>query len=325
MVQASLLSQLASVNPALSACLHETAEYLAAPDATRLSEEQRALALGVARRLVGDAADLLGDAVDSAALWHDWSAHGLPGATQLAGLCFARAEEHRWREQSDRYGSEAVVPVSGETGDGPLAAPAPADDPLSEVDRGYLALRIADRRRFDAIGHPVVAIDDLDPDLFRSLLLDVAAWALVRSGKDPAQAARLGEAVRGALAAHDPARGIDRAAMGYHAALAAVGVQSDSAATAIARHDWPALIALAAAAQNYRYADMALALITAEPAQLAPLLAPLLRDHTALAPLEGALAMLANRAVASAASDDYAAALQARAATLGDGPEGVSR
>ena len=325
MVQASLLSQLASVNPALSACLHETAEYLAAPGATRLSEEQRALALGVGRRLVGDAADLLGDAVDSAALWHDWSAQGLPGAPQLAGLCFARAEEHRWRELSDRHGSEVAAPASSDTGGGVLAAPAPADDPLSEVDRSYLALRIADRRRFDAIGHPVVAIDDLDPDLFRSLLLDVAAWALVRSGKDPAQAARLGEAVRGALAAHDPARGIDRAAMGYHAALAAVGVQSDSAATAIARHDWPALIALAAAAQNYRYADMALALITAEPAQLAPLLAPLLRDHAALAPLEGSLAMLANRAVASAAPDDYAAALQARAATLGDGPEGVSR
>lgn len=325
MVQASLLSQLASVNPALSACLRETSEYLRAPGATRLSEEQRALALGIARRLVGDAADMLDGAVDSRALWDDWSAQGLPGAAQLAGLCFARAEEHRWREQSAEHGSEVAVPMMVAAAEGPIAAPTPADDPLSEVDRRYLALRIADRRRFDALGHPGIAIDDLDPDLFRSLLLDIAAWALVQSGKDPAQAVRLGEAVRGALALHDPDRGIDHAAIAYYAALANVGAQSDSAVAAIARHDWPALVALAAAAQKYLYADMALALITAEPAQLAPLLAPLLRDHAALAPLEGSLAMLTNRAVASAAPDDYAAALQARAATLGGDPEGGAR
>jgi hypothetical protein len=322
MVQASLFSQLASVNPALSACLRETSDYLAAPGATRLSEEQRALALGIARRLVGDAADLLGGMVDSAALWADWGAQGLPGAGQLAGLCFARAEEHRWREQSVQQGIEMAAPVVDRATD---LAPAPAGDLLSEVDRCYLALRIADRRRFDALGHPAVAIDDLDPDLLRSLLLDIAAWTLVRSGKDPAQAARLGEAVRGALAQHDAARGIDDAAKAYHAALAQFGAQSDSAAAAIARHDWPALIALAAAAQKYRYDDMALALITAEPAQLVPLLTPLLRDHAALAPLEGSLATLTNRAVASATPDDYAAVLQARAATLGDGPEGGAR
>ena len=325
MVQTSLLSQLASVNPALSACLRETSEYLGAPGVTRLSEEQRALALGIARRLVGDAADMLSGAVDSQSLWDDWSAHGLPGAAQLAGLCFARAEEHRWREQSAEHASEVAAPIAVATAEMPSAAATPADDPLSDIDRRYLALRIADRRRFDALGHPGIAIDDLDLDLFRSLLLDIAAWGLVQSGKDPAQAARLGEAVRGALEQHDPARGIDHAAMAYHAALAAVGAQSDSAAAAIARHDWPALIALAAAAQKYLYTDMALALITAEPAQLAPLLAPLLRDHGALAPLEGALAMLMNRAVASAAPDDYAAALQARAAMLGGEPGGGAR
>ncbi|WP_260583281.1 hypothetical protein [Sphingopyxis sp. PET50] len=240
MVQASLFSQLASVNPALSACLRETSEYLAAPAATRLSEEQRALALGVARRLVGDAADRLGGAVDSAALWADWSAHGLPGAAQLAGLCFVRAEEHRWRDQSAEHAGE-VAPHAGEPA-GPVdaaATAAPPDDPLADVDRAYLALRIADRRRFDALGHPAVAIDDLDLGIFRSLLLDIAAWGLVRSGKDPAQAARLGEAVRGALAGHDPARGIDHAAAAYHVALAHAGAQADAAAAAIARHDWP--------------------------------------------------------------------------------------
>lgn len=328
MVQPSLFSQLASVNPALSACLRETAEYLAAPGATRLSEEQRALSLGVARRLVADAAAMLDGAVDSQALWQDWAEAGLPGAAQLAGLCFARAEEHRWREQSAQHAGEMAAPPphgASEQAEVPIVDLAVAADPLSEIDRCYLALQIADRRRFDALGHPCVAIDDLDADLLRALLLDIAAWTLVRSGKNPDAASRLGEAVRGALARHDPDRGIDRAATAYHAALAAVGVQSDSAATAIARHDWPTLIALAAAAHHYRYDDMALSLITAEPAQLAPVLAPLIRDHGSLAPLEGSLAMLTNRAVASAAPDDYAAALQARAATLGDGPEGGAR
>ena len=40
------------------------------------------------------------------------------------------------------------------------------------------------------------------------------------------------------------------------------------AAGAIARHDWTTLVALAAAAGKRRYADMALALITAEAAAL---------------------------------------------------------
>ena len=320
MVQASLFNQLASVNPALSACLRETAEFLAAPAAIRLSEEQRALTLGIARRLVGDATAMLGDAVDSHALWQDWSVQGVPGAARLAGLCFARAEEHRWREQSAAQGSDVAAPAASGVTEVTVPTATADSDPLSDVDRGYLALRIADGRRFDALGSPAIAIDDLDIESFRSLLLDIAAWQLVRSGKDPAQAARLGEAVREALALHALGRGIDGAAATYHAALASIGAEADSAAAAIARHDWPALIALVAAAQNYRYADIVLALITAEPAQLAPMLVPLLRDQAALAPLDGSLAMLANRAIASAAPDDYAAALQARAAAFGDAP-----
>lgn len=321
MVQSSLFSQLASVNPALSACLRETTEYLAAPGATRLSEQQRALALGVARRLTGDAADLLGGAVDSRALWQDWGTRGIPGAGLIAALCFARAEEYRWREESASHGGEPsdAPPEAGP--DAPMPDAPAADDPLAAIDRAYLALRIADRRRFDALGHPRIAIDDLDPDLFRALLLDIAAWRLIGTGKDAAEAASLGEAVRGALALHRPDRGIDAAAYAYHGALAEAGVLPDSAAAAIARHDWPALIALAAAAHKYRYDEMALALITAEPAQLGPLLAPLLRDHAALAPLEGALAALRNRAAASAAPDDYAAALQVRATALGERAE----
>ena len=43
-------------SPTLSARLRELADYLARPMADRLTEEQRALSLGIARRLVVDAA-----------------------------------------------------------------------------------------------------------------------------------------------------------------------------------------------------------------------------------------------------------------------------
>ena len=319
MAETPLFSQLASVNPALSARLQESTAFLAAPAATRLTEEQRALILGIARRLVESVAGLLGGAVDSRALWDDWAAQGLPGAAQLSGLCFARAEEHRWRNQPVQDVGE-TVPPRVIAADAAIDVPVAAGDPLTAIDRAYLALQIADRRRFDALGHPRIAIEDLDVDLLRALLLDIAAWALVQAGKDSAEAARLGEAVRGALAQHRPERGIDRAAADYHAALAGVGAGAlaDSAAAAIARHDWPSFIVLAAATHKCRYDAMALALITAEPAQLAPMLAPLLRDQAALVPLEGSLAMLPGRAVASAAPDDYTAALQARAALFGE-------
>lgn len=317
MAETPLFSQLASVNPALSARLKESAAFLAAPAATRLSEEQRALILGIARRLVESVAGLLGSAVDARALWDDWAAQGLPGAGQLSGLCFARAEEHRWRDQPAQDVGETVPPRVA-AADAAIDIPVAAGDPLTAIDRAYLALQIADRRRFDALGYPRVAIDDLNLDLLRALLLDIAAWALVQAGKDSAAAVRLGEAVRGALAQHCPERGIDRAAADYHAALAEAGTLADSAAAAIARHDWTSFIALAAATHKYRFDAMALALITAEPAQLAPMLAPLLRDQAALVPLEASLAMLPGRAVASAAPDDYTAALQARAALFGD-------
>ncbi len=317
MAETPLFSQLASVNPALSARLKESAAFLAAPAATRLSEEQRALILGIARRLVGSVAGLLGGAVDVRALWDDWAVQGLPGAAPVSSLCFARAEEHRWRNQPVRDVGE-TVPPRVIAADAAIDVPVAAGSPPTAIDRAYLALQIADRRRFDALGHPRIAIEDLDLDLLRAMLLDIAAWALVRAGKDSAEAARLGEAVRGALAQHRPDRGIDRAAADYHAALATAGTLADSAAAAIARHDWPGFVALAAATHEYRYDAMALALITAEPAQLAPMLAPLVRDQAALVTLEGSLAMLPGRAVASAAPDDYTAALQARAALFGE-------
>jgi hypothetical protein len=285
-------------SPILSARLHELAGFLGAPTAGRLTEEQRALSLGIVRRLVGDIAEELGSETDAAALWRDWLASGIPGADRLAGACFARAEEHRWREQSaQRLGATAPLADDEEVAVTPEVAAGASD----AADRAYLALQIADRRRFDAYGHPALPLADIDRELLRALLLDIAAWRLVREGKDGTLASNLGEAVRAAVSRQDAATGIDRAATDYHAALAAPSAVAEAAAAAIVRQDWPALIALAAAAAQRSYADTALALLSAEAAALPILLAPLRLDRAAIAPLEASLAMLPARAVGGGA------------------------
>ncbi|KTE22264.1 hypothetical protein ATE67_06055 [Sphingopyxis sp. H050] len=285
-------------SPILSARLHELAGFLGAPTAGRLTEEQRALSLGIARRLVGDIAEELGSETDAAALWRDWLASGIPGADRLAGACFARAEEHRWREQSaQRLG--ATAPLADD--EAVVVTPEVAAGASDAADRAYLALQIADRRRFDAYGHPALPLADIDRELLRALLLDIAAWRLVREDKDGTLASNLGEAVRAAVSRQDAATGIDRAATDYHAALAAPSAVAEAAAAAIVRQDWPALIALAAAAAQRSYADTALALLSAEAAALPILLAPLRLDRAAIAPLEASLAMLPARAVGGGA------------------------
>lgn len=309
----------------LSARLKEMADYLAAPGAARLTEEQRALALGIARRLVADVAARLDAAIDPAALWLDWIEGGLPGADRLAAPCFARAEEHRWREQSALRAAPPRIPSPEETAGADEADGMPAADaPMTDIDRGYLALQIADRRRTDALGNPCIAVADLDPDLFRALLLDIAAWRLVELGKGGAEAARLGDAVRAALAAQAGEAGIDAAAARWHRVLEAEDALAEAAAATIARHDWPALIALAAAAHRRRYGEMALTLLTAETAALPSLLAPLRVDRMALAPLEASLTLLPGRTISGggAADEDYASLLAARAERVAPPPDG---
>lgn len=285
-------------SPTLSARLRELAEYLAAPVAGRLTEEQRALSLGIARRLVFDVAARLDAGIDRDALWSEWLRGGLPGAKRLAGICFARAEEHRWREQSAQ---RTALPILAQPEQAIADAPA-VGEPLSDVDRAYLALQIADRRRFDAWGNPGLAVADLDAEIFRALVRDIAAWRLAGVSRDQARAAELGEAVRVALERQAEERGIASAGAVYYEKLGAA--VPDVAATAIAQHNWPVLIALAAATYLRAYDDMAMALLTAESAALPSLLAPLRLEHAALAPLEASLAMLPARAVADGGHDD---------------------
>lgn len=294
-------------SPTLSARLRELADYLAAPAAGRLTEEQRALSLGIARRMVAEVAARLDPAIDPARLWAEWLAGGLPSATRLAGVCFARAEEHRWREQSAQRSSPPPLLFESEGADHDGTA---ATEALSDVGRAYLTVRIADRRRFDALGNPAVAIADLDREIFRTLLLDIAAWRLAEVSKDAKRAAELGDTVRAVTDRQATESGIDGAGRAYYAALGADA--SHAAAAAIARHDWPVLIALAAAAHRRSYDDMALALLTAESAALPSLFAPLRLDHVALAPLEASLAMLPARAVNDAGHSEFRTAERAR-------------
>ncbi len=288
-------------SPALSARLGELADYFAAPAAGRLTEEQRALSLGIARRLVADVAARIDPGVDSAGLWADWLRSGVPSAARLASICFARAEEHRWRTLS----AERTVPA-------PLTHELDEEDPGVEAvgpmtarEQAYLTLRIADRRRFDAYGQPKLAIADLDSEIFRAVLHDVAAWQLAAVSIDTGRAMDLGGAVRTAVEQQSDAPGMTAAAIAYHDAVG--DALPDAARAAIAAHDWPALIALAAGAQRRVYADMALAFVTAETAALPSLLAPLQIDRDALAPLEASLAMLPSRAV----SDGHGSAAEA--------------
>lgn len=288
-------------SPTLSARLRELTDYLSAPAVGRLTEEQRALSLGIARRLIVDVAARLDPTIDTEALWNEWLRGGLPCAARLAGVCFARAEEHRWREHSAQRTNSSLIPAEVDT---TQADASTVSEPLSKIDRAYLTLQIADRRRFDAFGNPALAVADVDGDIFRALLLDIAAWRLSEVSNDQRRAAELGDAVRIAsdLQATEP--GIEGAGRDYFGILGAA--LPDAAAAAIARHDWPTLIVLAAAAQRRAYHDMAITLLTAETAALPSLLAPLRLDHAALAPLEASLVMLPARAVADANGDDVA-------------------
>jgi len=299
MSDSSAFSGIALPSPTLSARLGEVAAHLAAPLTDRLTEEQRALTLGIARRLVGEAAAALGAGIDPAALWHDWLVQGLPGAERLAAPCFARAEEHRWRALPVPH-RDTSSPADGAGDEGAVDMPPAAPQaPLAPVDKAYLDLTIADRRRFDALGNPCIAVADLDPEIYRALLGDVVEWQ-AHAGVDTNAVAELDDAACAAAARQTPESGIDAAAAAYHAALVADGALSDAAAAAAMRHDWPALIGLAAAAHRRPYGEMALALVSAEAAALPPLLAPLRIDRGAIAPIEASLARVPARALAGA-------------------------
>src|SRR3546814_10605767 len=92
--------------------------------------------------MVADVAARLDPAIDPAALWNEWLRGGLPSAMRIAGVCFARAEEHRWREQSAQRSSPPPLLADAEaaSGESPVVG-----ETLSDVARASLPVQIADR------------------------------------------------------------------------------------------------------------------------------------------------------------------------------------
>ena len=110
-------------SPTLSARQRELASYFAAPTADRLTDEQRAIGLGVARRLIADVAACVDGGIDAPALWADWLLTGIPCAGPLASPCFARGEDpqvvtvaarlHRVIENQHGFTEHSVVLPGG--------------------------------------------------------------------------------------------------------------------------------------------------------------------------------------------------------------------
>lgn len=329
MAEPSASFGIAQINPALSARLREVADFLAAPAVGRLTDEQRATVLGIARRLIGDIAEQLGTHIDWQSLWENWSRDGIPGAERLALLCFSRAEEHRWRQYSLHLANQLqreTPPIDdgrADDGDASATMPEPADEQGSPLDLAHLGLLIADRRRMDILGNPRVPIADLDGLLYQSLLLDIAAVALVQSGNDPTMARQLGADIRRLVAQSPDNGGIDTAAAQYFSAIQTAEAGHKVIAGAIRGHDWVSVIAVAAGHHAMRYEAMALRLLSAEVDELRAIFAPLGLDDAELGPLVASIETVPNRHIASEGQsvggpfhEVYSTLLQSRAAAL---------
>lgn len=274
-------------SPVLSARLAELAQHMGAPLLGVLTDEQRALSLAIARRLVIMVAQRIDPAISGERLWADWLREGLPVNAEWAASCFARAEEHRLRAASQ---SEKRAPPAGVSN---VSARHGGDAELADA---YLQLQIADRRRFDSFGYPALAIADISDDLYRHLLNEIARWRLREISRDRLSSAGLGEAVRSAWVHKASDQGLDASARRYYERLIAADRLSNEANHVILRQDWLAFLAIAAIAQARSYAAMPLLLLSASMAELAVLLAPLQLTPAAFAVLEASLAALPCRA-----------------------------
>ncbi len=277
---------------ALAACL-------ARPGAPRLTEEQEALALGMARRLVLALAVPMPLLTPPDQLWARWESDGIPAAGALAPVLLARVEEYRWRRMLPSPVADVAaplfaglraetLPIASVGTDAEVAAiPAVPGDDAAEA--AYLALRIADGARRDALGMPLLPPAELRPALRRTLMLDLAAQDLALAGDGDGRAAELAAAID-AHCTGAPPPSIDTAARRYHAVMAERGQLGTAGGAAIARGDWLALVALLAAAQDSGFAATAAALLAASDDAIVAALARLEIDAGAAAPLLDALA-----------------------------------
>lgn len=289
--------------------------YFADPLAGRLSDEQRATMLGIARRLIQSVVRALDLDIDGSALWDDWSRRGLPAAALIAPFCHCRAEEHRWRSGDAVPGREAPATEAGaEPTEIDAILPDTTDTGGAALDAAFLAVQLADGRRFDRFDNPCLTPSDLGIEAYRALVVDIAAELLAARGNDRGWATLLGERVRAVVADAEADDGIDAAAQTYFAQVARLGVVKEVAGAAIERAEWGTFLALTAAAHGRPYRWAARAMLSADRETLAALSTPFALDSLSEARLWSALDKLPHRAIAPGQAEAIAAALRSHVA-----------
>lgn len=306
---------------------------LGQPGAVRLTEEQEAMALGIARRLVRMIAGQMPLKTDIASIWARWEATGIPSAQLLAPSIFARVEEYRWRRMMTGPLHDPLPGLFADMAGKRRSAAVPdgiAPESGAAVDAALLALRIADGARSDAFGLPLLLPAELPSAGLRALLFDTGAQDLAQAGDLDSRAPDIAAAVENVLARHRQCA-IDAAARAYTATLEHAGLLVAVTRDAMARHDWLAVIAVAAAKAQLRFADAAAALVAADEDVLRQFFVTLGLASGATAPLLDSIAEIPGRPSASFAesaatdSEDIVMAVAARAESLrtrqrGDAP-----
>jgi hypothetical protein len=294
---------------------------LARPAVPRLTEEQEALALGIAERLVLGLAEHLPLASEGAEIWARWATGGLPASAAVAPVLMARVEEFRWRRMPSfvpAHPGAAIVPAPATA-----LATAPGEAEPTETELAYLAMRIADAARSNALGQPLLPPGELPAATLRALLLDIAAQDLALVGDGGGRAGDMAQAIDAILSAGSSGS-IDEAARRYLAGLQAIGIVPEAAKAALDRCDWLAVTALLAAVTGGSFARVAAALLAAKDHQILAAVALLGVKPEHAGPLIDALADVPARLDVHAADilpdgrSDTAAAVTARAAHLRD-------
>lgn len=249
------------------------AHLLDRPLRVTLTDEQIALSLTMVRDLCAAVTGALTRAsgapplLPPAGLWDMLLDSGFVAAPALAPALLARIEEHRWRQASARGALTPSAPrdrllvVSHESG-----LDERADETAASIDESYLALRIADGARHDAGQGPLLPLAELPAAAHAALVDDVvAAWLAL--GTDDGAGDRLLD-VMAAVRANSDLADIDRTARAYVLALDGAGCTVDALASALARHDWCAVMAIMGVRANIDYAATAQMLLIGSPKEL---------------------------------------------------------
>lgn len=300
------------------------ATRLGQPGAVRLTEEQEALALGVARRLVYQLAAGLPLKTPIENIWARWESGGLPSAALLAPSIFARVEEYRWRRMMTGPLHDPLPGLFADTKANRRSAAAPTGIDASHssaIDAALLNLRIADGGRSDPFGLPLLLPAELPQAGLRALLFDTGAQDLAQAADMNSRAPEIAAAVERVQAAHADCP-IEAAARAYVATLDEADCLAPAVADAIARHDWLVVIAVAAIKGRMRFADTAALLVAADEVSVQRFFMDLGLTSESATPLLDSLAEIPGRPIdpvpqpVQQDSEDMVRAVAARAEAL---------